>query len=261
MIRFITLLFLLSPILSISQNIDYKTAYQYYVNGEYEKAVLIYKDSPKSSLSSYYNPYYMSLVYLKKYTDAKKLVNTMIRKQKQNLGYKVDLVIVLEKDGNKREANKNHLEIIKNINGTYNQSIYLANKYKTHEMYEKALGIYAKSEKINKKDNFNIQKAELYSYLDNNDMMIKEYINCIIKYPKTKNQIISKIQKFLDNDGIENYENYEITKKQLLLSINKNTNNLQLTEMLIWLYMQSADFKMALIQAKALDKRGKMTVK
>ena len=44
--------------------------------------------------------------------------------------------------------------------------------------------------------------------------------------------------------------------KQLLLSINKNTNNLQLTEMLIWLYMQSADFKMALIQAKALDKRG-----
>ena len=256
MIRFITLLFLLSPILSISQNIDYKTAYQYYVNGQYEKAVLVYKNSPKSSLSSYYNPYYMSLVYLKKYTDAKKLVNTMIRKQKQNLGYKVDLVIVLDKDGNKREANKNHLEIIKKINGTYNQSIYLANKYKNHEMYENALGIYAKSEKINKKDNFNIQKAELYSYLDNNEMMIKEYINCIIKYPKTKNQVISKIQKFLDNDGIENYENYEITKKQLLLSINKNTNNLQLTEMLIWLYMQSADFKMALIQAKALDKRG-----
>ena len=124
-------------------------------------------------------------------------------------------------------------------------------------MYEKALSIYSNSEKINKKDNFNIQKAELYSFLDNNDMMIKEYINCIIKYPKTKNQIISKIQKFLDNDGIENYENYEITKKQLLLSINKNTNNLQLTEMLIWLYMQSADFKMALIQAKALDKRAK----
>ena len=67
----------------------------------------------------------MSLLYLKKYTDAKKLVNSMIRKQKQNLGYKVDLVIVLEKDGNKREANKNHLEIIKNINGTYNQSIYI----------------------------------------------------------------------------------------------------------------------------------------
>ena len=125
------------------------------------------------------------------------------------------------------------------------------------KMYDKALSIYSKSEKVNKKDNFNIQKAELYSYLDNNDMMIKKYINCIIKYPKTKNQIISKIQKFLDNDGIENYENYEITKKQLLLSINKNTNNLQLTEMLIWLYMQSADFKMALIQAKALDKKRK----
>ena len=106
MIRFITLLFLLLPILSISQNIDYKTAYQYYVNGQYEKAVLIYKDAPKSSLSSYYNTYYMSLVYLKKYTDAKKLVNSMIRKQKQNLGYKVDLVIVLEKDGNKEKQIK-----------------------------------------------------------------------------------------------------------------------------------------------------------
>ena len=48
--------------------------------------------------------------------DAKKLINTMIRKQKQNLGYKVDRVIVLDKDGNKREASKNHLEIIKKIN-------------------------------------------------------------------------------------------------------------------------------------------------
>ena len=48
----------------------------------------------------------MSLLYLKKYTDAKKLVNSMIRKQKQNLGYKVDLVIVLEKEGNKERQIK-----------------------------------------------------------------------------------------------------------------------------------------------------------
>lgn len=257
MVKFITLLFLLLPILSISQNNEYKTAYQHYINGEYEKAVLIYKDSPKSSLSSYYSPYYMSLLYLKKYNDAKKLVNIMLRKQKQNLGYQVDLVIVLDKVGNQREATKKHLEIIKNINGTYNQSRYLSNKYINHEMYKKALSIYEKSEKINDKDNFNIYKAELYSYLDDNNMMIKEYINSIIKYPKTKKQVISKIQKFLDNDGIENFENYKVTKNQLLISINKNINNLQLTEMLIWLYMQSADFKMALVQAKALDKRGK----
>ena len=51
-----------------------------------------------------------------------------------------------------------------------------------------------------------------------------------------------------------NGSNFEILKKQLLKEVQK-TNNTDLTEMLVWLFMQEDEFDAAFIYSKALDKR------
>ena len=75
------------------------------------------------------------------------------------------------------------------------------------------------------------------------------------RYPKRKQLAISQIQKFLDNDGIKSDKNYKIVKKLLLLKVRSEQERTDFSEMLIWLFMQNAQYEMALRQAKALDRR------
>jgi tetratricopeptide (TPR) repeat protein len=85
--------------------------------------------------------------------------------------------------------------------------------------------------------------------------MIKEYLDEMERNPGQKQMVTSQIQRFLDNDGIKSDKNYELVKKLLLLKVRVEQERTDFTEMLIWLFMQNHQFNMALIQAKALDKR------
>jgi tetratricopeptide (TPR) repeat protein len=67
--------------------------------------------------------------------------------------------------------------------------------------------------------------------------------------------VTAKVQLFLNNDGIKSEANYQLVKKQLLPFVREEQGRTDFSEMLIWLFMQNAQYKMALIQAKALDKR------
>ena len=121
-------------------------------------------------------------------------------------------------------------------------------------MYQEALDVYLLSEELNPSNYFHLQKANIYSNLGNSEMMISEYLEELIRNPNQKSFIISKIQKFLDNDGIKTDKNFQLVKKKLLLRMKKYNNN-ELVELLVWLFMQNNQFDLALTQAIALDKR------
>ena len=85
--------------------------------------------------------------------------------------------------------------------------------------------------------------------------MIVEYLNELKRNPKQKSMVFARVQLFLNNDGIKSEANYQLVKKQLLPFVRGEQGRTDFSEMLIWLFMQNAQYKMALIQAKALDKR------
>ena len=63
-----------------SQSNDSQLAYQYYQNGEYERAIEIYKELSKGySFTQYYHPYFQCLFLLEKFSEAKKLTNKVIK--------------------------------------------------------------------------------------------------------------------------------------------------------------------------------------
>jgi len=250
------LVFLLFSTFSFSQQSNQQVAYQYYINGEFEKAILLYNELMDANFSvAYYTPYYTSLLKLENYKEAEYLSKKLVRKYPKELQYKLGVIIAQYKSGNTKKADIAYKKLLKNFDGGRSQTINLANTFNRNEIYEKALDIYILSEKINPKNTFGMQKAQLFAKIEEVELMINEYLNEIERNPAQKQIIISKIQKFLDNDGIKSDKNYKLVKKLLLLKVRAEQQRTDFSEILIWLFMQNHQFNMALIQAKALDKR------
>ena len=250
------IVFLLISNFAFSQQSSQQIAYQYYINGEFEKAIDLYEELMDAHFSvAYYAPYYTSLLKLENYKEAEYLANKLVKKYPKELQYHLGVIIAQDKSGNTKKADIAYKKLLKNFDGGRAQTINLSNTFTRHEIYQKALNVYILSEKINPKNNFAIQKARLYEKIGEVELMLNEYLNEMERNPMQKQMITSVIQNFLDNDGIKSDKNYKLVKKLLLLKVRSNLERTDFTEMLIWLFMQNHQFKMALIQAKALDKR------
>jgi tetratricopeptide (TPR) repeat protein len=250
------LVFFLISTFAFSQQSNQQIAYQYYINGEYAKAIVLYEELIDAHFSvAYYNPYYSSLLKIKNYKEAEYLAKKLVKKYPKELQYQLAVIIAQDKSGSTKKADISYAKLLKKLDGGRSQTINLANTFTRHEIYRKALDVYILSEKINPKNNFGIQKAQLFAKIEEVELMLKEYLNEMERNPAQKKMVTSKIQKFLDNNGIKSDKNYALVKKLLLLKVRDEQGRTDFTEMLIWLFMQNHQFKMALIQAKALDKR------
>ena len=248
--------FLLTSAFAFSQQSNYQIAYQYFLKGEFDKAIVLYEELIDKNFSvTYYTPYFTSLLKVESYYKAENLAKKLSRKYPRDLQYKAGVIIAQHKAGYTVKSDNGYKKLIKDFGGGRSQTINLANIFIRHEIYQKALDLYVLSEKINSNNNFGIQKAQLYSRLEDVESMLKEYLNEMERNPNQKQIVTSQIQKFLDNDGIKSDKNYRLVKKLLLLKVRSEDERTDFTEMLIWLFMQNHQFKMALIQAKALDKR------
>ena len=91
--------------------------------------------------------------------------------------------------------------------------------------------------------------------MDKDEWMVEEYLSLLEKNPTQKINVINYLQRYLENNGIENEENYILVKNGLLKYSQKEKDTYIFSEILIWLFMQNNDFNLAYLQAKSLDKR------
>ena len=248
--------FMLISFFAAGQQEEHKLAYQYYVNGEYDKAISIYDELNKEQfLIAYYIPYFGSLLKKEQYKQAEKLAKKMTKIYPNSLKYQLEVGLVQQKSGNTKKSDRTFQKIYKNLTGQQSQAINLANTFRQYEMYSDALQVYLLSEKLNTTSNFGTQKAQLYANLGKVDLMIVEYLDELKRNPKQKQIVFAKIQLFLNNDGIKSESNYQLVKKKLLPFVREEQARSDFSELLIWLFMQNAQYKMAFMQAKSLDKR------
>ena len=241
---------------AVAQQGEQKLAYQYYVNGEYDKAISIYEELNKERFSvAYYIPYFGSLLKTEQYKQAEKLAKKVAKIYPNSLKYQLEVGIVQRKSGNGKKADRTFKKIFENLTGQKSQAINLANTFRRYDMYGDALRVYILSEKLNPKSHFGTQKAQLYAHLGKVDLMIVEYLNELKRNPKQKKMVFAKVQLFLNNDGIKSESNYQLVKKQLLPFVREEQGRTEFSELLIWLFMQNAQYEMAFRQAKSLDKR------
>jgi len=253
--RVIILLMVISNVVFAQKN-EQQLAYQYFINGEYDKSVAIYEELIEKKFSvAYHIPYYTSLLKIKDYKKAENLALKVSKIYPTTISYQLEIGIAQEKAGFTKKAERTFNKIFLKFNGNKSKAINMANTFIRYEMFQEALEVYFLAEQLNSNSSFSKQKAQLFSYLGNPEMMLIEYLNALKKDPTQKTFVLSQIQKFLNNDGIKSDKNYQLVKKVVLPHVRDEKDRTDFTEILIWLFMQNNQFKMALRQAISIDKR------
>ena len=254
----LTFVFLFCVSFAFSQTNDSQLAYQYYQSAEYEKAIEIYENLSKgSNFSQYYSPYFQCLVLSDNLPEAKKLVQKMIRKNSYSLIIHVDLYMVYVKLEEEINAQKTIDKIYSELEKKQNQIVSIANTFIQYSFYQQALDCYQRVEQSKKGSNlnYNIQKAQLYQYLNKDELMVEEYLSYLQNNPSQKITIVNYLQRYLDNNGIDNNSNYSFVKNGLLKYSQNEKDTYLFSELLIWIFMNHNEFNLAYLQAKALDIR------
>jgi TolA-binding protein len=227
---------------------------QYFNNFEFDKAAAIYDKLFDKDPFSVYPNYLRTLVALKNYSEAEKIVKKIIKKNSANPAYQVDLGFVYECEGDTNKAKSLYDKTIKSLQQDQGQIISLANAFYMHQNWDYALATYMQGKKLLKGYYaFNFETAEIYYQKQDYPKMIDEYLNAVEENSSYAQNVQNILQSRLSNDPDNTRTNF--LRQALLRRIQRNPDQSVFSEMLIWLFVQQKDFDAAFIQARALDKR------
>ncbi|MDP1621986.1 MAG: tetratricopeptide repeat protein [Bacteroidales bacterium] len=230
-------------------------ALQFYQNQDYENAAELFEKlyDLKPSLNNYQYLLY-SLVEIKEYGKAERLIKKCQRAESDAPRYAVDLGYVSYRSGNPEKAKKLYEDALKKLGPNQQHIFELANAFITRGENEYAIRTYVRGRELMKNTYpFGFELAGVYERMGDFKNATEEYLNMLDVNKSYLNTVQDRIQMTLSFDV--NNEKNEILRKTLLSRAQKNPDNTNYAELLWWYSIQQKDFDLALIQAKALDRR------
>ncbi len=225
-------------------------AEQFFRNGEYEKALAIYDQlyHSKNGADLYYNAYLNTLLKLKQYDEAEKMIN---KKIKENPKFRLNLGQLYLEKGDANAANKIFDAVIQNIPANQYAISETANSFYNIGDYDDAIKTFLNGRKLLKDDDaFVYELINLYRFKRIKDGLITESLKLVDLQPEFLPMAKSTMSRIFEND-----DDYNELKAQLLKKIQKDPQNVNYIDLLAWTYLQQKQFSLALIQIIALDKR------
>lgn len=244
--------------LNAQTSTDQQLANLYYNNGEFAKAVgyyekLVNKQSTKFDLLRYAE----CLEKTENLKEAEKILKRLRSQFAADLELPIMLGEFYTRTNRDEQAQKLYNELIKESASNSYEVVELFNLFKQRANYATALKTIEQGRKELKKTYpLNLQFAELYGLTGKIDDMVEEYFALLDESPSYRESIEALLTKQIDFTD-ENNPIYGKIKDKLLLRIQKKPNETVYPEMLIWLFIQRKEFKSALVQAQAIDKREK----
>ena len=251
MLRQLFLLLLVGTALTLSAQSN-QLAQQYYMDGEYEKAAELYLALAEENYNTFYfDRYVSSLMNLRRYDEAEKVIRKQLKRTPDELTLYVTYGQLLEQNGDDEGAQKQYREAIKELRADRFQITQLANAFVQLTKYDEAIEVYERGSKLIKDDkSFAFNLGDLYRRKGATASMITSYLDALVEDPERVRNVQTYFQRFLDQDGLLE------AQKQLYARIQEDRKDNPLyPEMLGWVLIQNKDYKGALRQARALDKR------
>jgi len=243
--------FLPSIVLAQPEN-DSKLAQQYYADGEFEKAAVLYeKLHQKNTKNDYYfNRFMDCLLAVEEYGKAEKVIKKRLKKDPKLVQLYVTYGNLYEKQYKDAEAQGQYEKAIKKLPADRFSITRLASAFLNLTKYDLAIQTYEKGSKLLKDDNiFAYNLGDLYRRKGDTNKMIENYLNSLADNPSRLNSMKTLFQRYLsDDDFVE-------LQTQLYTRIQEDDETVAYPELLIWLFIQKKDYKNAFRQVKALDKR------
>ncbi len=239
---------------SYAQSEEEQLAAQYYQKKEYEKAVEIYKELYRDQPTVFYYKYYLDcLIKLEDFSEAKRLVRKQKRDSDFPLKYAVELGYLYLQEDEEKKARRHFKDAIKEIEPNRQDYIDLANAFVSRDLYDYAIQVLEKgNRRINSDRAFHMELAGVYARTRRYNKMMEQYLQLLDKAPDYSRVIKDELQLFIE-DG--EAEKIRAIKNILLERTQSQSSNSLYAELLMWFSIQLKDFKIALLQAKALDRR------
>ena len=239
--------------------IDLQLAHKYYLDADYEKAMLYYEKISQEDkyLDKIYKNYKATLIELFKYREAEKLCKDQIKSQPLKLHFLVDLGIIYELDDKPVKKLQLFDKAIAQIksNTTHSAASDLGIAFEKVGAVDRALETYLKFEKISPRNilSFHSKIAMIY----NRQGKTHEMINTFFEMLLLNERFLSSVQNGLVNsiDFETQYKEKEILRKAIIQNIQTNPNKIVFVELLAWYYMLNNDYENAYIQIKSIDKK------
>lgn len=236
---------------SRAQAQDPNLANQYFVDGEYEKASALYNQLwERDKRSEYYFTRYVDcLINLEQYVECEKVIKKQIKESPENTGLYVSYGNLFEKQNKEEEAQAQFKKAIDKMASDYASVERLARLFTSQSKYDLALETYEKGAKLTRDEQrfaFNI--GELYRRKADTPKMIDAYLDALGSDPGKLSIVQTRLAQTLAP------ADYDELQTQLYTRI-QSSENPDFVEVLAWSFVQRRDFKSALRQYKALDKR------
>lgn len=227
-------------------------AVQYFQTGEFDKAVVIYqKLFNRTKNLGYYDPYFTSLLKTKQYNEAEDLARRMLKSNPGNYVYSVDIGRVYQERGEQEKSIEWFNKLVRELPANEFAIKDLAITFYRAEAYDYSVKALLNGRKlVNDEKAFSYDLLSLYRYRKDKPNLVNEYLVLLSTNPEVLGQAQNVIANIFDDKA-----DYDLLKTALLRRLQKEPQNIVLTEFLTWQYIQQKDFNMALRQTLALDKR------
>ncbi len=238
--------------LSMAQD-DRILAKDYYQNGKFKKALLIYKKLQiASSSNSDYN-----LKIIECHQQLNQFNSAQDHIESQMLGSKHPQYLV-ELGYNYQLQNKPEQALL-----NYNQALLLteqkpqyvygvAKRFEAHSLLDQAIEVYEIGLLRSSNPNYYYQLAGLYAAKQNIEKMMERYMDYVKTNPPYINQVMRLLADYISEDANQPYN--QLFKKVLLKKLQANPDPLW-NQWLSWLYIQQKQFSKAFVQEKAVYRR------
>ncbi|MFD2583242.1 tetratricopeptide repeat protein [Pedobacter vanadiisoli] len=229
-------------------------AIQYYQEGDYEKAaVLLEKLYAIPNNDAYFDIYFNTLLKLKRYDAAEKVVKREIKKNQQNELYSIALGKLYQEKGDVQAAGKIFNEVIAKLPKEEFRIRNLANSFYRFENYDFAVQTFKQGRKLLGNDQaFTFELLNIYRFKKDKPMLMQEYLDAMATMP----QLLPQAEAVLSSI-FEDKNDYETFQAATLKKIQKEPDAEIYIQLLTWNYIQQQEFDMALRQLIAFDKRTK----
>ena len=232
-----------------------RLAMKFYQAKDFEKSAELYEKLYNKKPSSFYYMYYLhSLIELKEYKKAEKLIKVRRKSDSRAVKYLVDLGYLHYREGNAEKARKLYDEAVDNLEADQQQISGLANAFILKGENSYALRTYLNGrELLQGTYPFGFELANIYQRMGDFPNLFEEYLNLLEVNKSYLRTVQDRLQNILIKDP-DNSRN-EFFRQALLTRVQGSPDQSAYADLLWWYSIQQKDFELALIQAKALDRR------
>ena len=228
-------------------------AQDYARRGEHEKVVFLFERLPPAEQASLavFPVYIASLQALKRYKDAEKMARKAAKLRPDDATIGVALGGVYAAAGEAPAAEKQWQKVLSQLTPVQVQPV--AAEFSWRELPQWTERTYLRGRALAKNDTeYAPQLIQLYTQSQNQPQVLAETLRLVAQ----DEQQLPFVRNMLQN-ALHEEKDFDALEKLLLTATQEHPDQAAYSELLLWLQVQRHDFGGALVQARALDRRGR----